>query len=67
MSRINVHKVTTRSESGERDQIRIPPVHEGTELHSTREGEELMAASAIIDAVDDLDNGQALVIIREIW
>ncbi|MEU1254823.1 hypothetical protein ABZ445_16235 [Streptomyces chartreusis] len=67
MSRINVHKVSTTAESGERDQILIPPVHEGTEKISTREGEELSAASAIIDLVDELDNGEALVIIREIW
>ncbi|WP_432157804.1 MULTISPECIES: hypothetical protein [unclassified Streptomyces] len=67
MSRINVHKVTTERRDGEREEFVIPPVHEGTKLHSLREGEELMAASAIIDAVDELDNGEAIVIIREIW
>jgi hypothetical protein len=67
VSRINVHKVKTMAESGERDQTRIPPVHEGTEEFSAREGEELSAASSIIDLLDGLGNGEALVITREIW
>ncbi|MFD9442120.1 hypothetical protein [Streptomyces sp. NPDC060001] len=65
MSYINVHKVKTMSESGGRDQTRIPPVHEGNEEFSARDGEELSAASRIIDLLDELDNGEALVITRD--
>lgn len=35
--------------------------------HSLTDGEELAAASAIIDLVDALDNGEALVITRDIF
>lgn len=67
MSRINVHKVETTTTSGVRDETIIPPVHEGTEKFSAREGEELSAVASIIRLVDGLDNGEALVIIRDIW
>lgn len=67
MSYINVYKVKTVSESGERDQTRIPPVHEGNEVNSSREGEELSMAAQIIELVDGLDNGEALVITRDIF
>ncbi|GGY88900.1 hypothetical protein CP967_31330 [Streptomyces nitrosporeus] len=67
MSRINVHKVSTMAENGEREHTRIPPVHENTEVASSREGEELSMAATIIDLVDALDNGEALVITRDIF
>jgi hypothetical protein len=67
VSRINVHKVETTSMSGEHDETVIPPVHEGTEKFSAREGEELRAVASIINLVDGLDNGEALVITRDIW
>lgn len=35
--------------------------------HSLTDGEELMAASAIIDALDELDNGEYLVIWKVIF
>ncbi|WP_425837434.1 hypothetical protein [Streptomyces fractus] len=35
--------------------------------HSFTDGEELSAASSIIDLVDTLDNGEALVITRDIF
>jgi hypothetical protein len=67
VSRINVHKVQTEERHGDREEIVIPPVHEGTEEFSAREGEELSAAADIIDLLDALDNGEALVITRDIW
>ncbi|PKA37930.1 hypothetical protein [Streptomyces sp. SM8] len=67
MSYINVYKVKTVAESGEREQTLIPPVHEGNEVNSSREGEELSMAAQIIDLVDALDNGEALVITRDIF
>ncbi|MFD5198843.1 hypothetical protein ACFWM7_01470 [Streptomyces sp. NPDC058375] len=67
MSYINVHKVKTMAEHGEREQTRIPPIHESTEVASSREGEELSMAATIIDLVDGLDNGEALVITVDIF
>lgn len=67
MSRIYVHKVETAEESRERDETTIPPVHDGNRVMNRRDGEELSAAASIISLLDDLDNGEALVIIRDIW
>ncbi|WP_405927875.1 hypothetical protein OG554_03500 [Streptomyces griseus] len=67
MSYINVHKVSTVSENGAREQTNLPPVHEGNEMASSREGEELSMAATILDLVDALDNGEALVITRDIF
>jgi hypothetical protein len=67
VSRIYVYRVDTEEESGERDQTVIPPVHDGNRVMNRREGEELSAAASIITLLDDLDNGEALVIIRDIW
>ncbi|MEV7250255.1 hypothetical protein [Streptomyces cyaneofuscatus] len=67
MSYINVHKVSTMAENGEREQTQIPPVHEGNEVASSREGEELSMAAQILELVDELDNGEALVITVDIF
>ena len=67
MSRIYAYKVETAEESGERDETTIPPVHEGNQVMNRRDGEELSAAATIIGLLEDLDNGEALVIIRDIW
>ncbi|WP_405620308.1 hypothetical protein [Streptomyces sp. NBC_00076] len=67
MSRIYAHKVETTEESGGQDQTIIPPVHEGNRVFNRRDGEELSAAAAIIRLLDDLDNGEALVIVRDLW
>lgn len=67
MSYINVHKVRTMAESGAREQIQVPPVHEGNEVASSREGEELSMAAQILELVDSLDNGEALVITVNIF
>lgn len=64
MSRINIHETTTGDSSLE---INLPALQRGEESHSFTDGEELGAASTIIDLLDGLDNGQALVITREIW
>lgn len=64
MSRINIHKTTT---GDSRLEINIPALQKGDEAHSLREGEELMAAATIIELVDELDNGEALVITRDLW
>lgn len=67
MSRINAHKVQTEQRYGDRDETLVPAIHEGNEVFSATDGEELSAASEIIDLLDGLDNGEALVITREIW
>ncbi|GAA3018679.1 hypothetical protein [Streptomyces fulvorobeus] len=67
MSYINVHKINTVAENGEREQTHVPPIHEGNEVASSREGEELSMAAQIIELVDDLDNGEALVITVNIF
>lgn len=64
MSRINIWKTTTGDSELE---VNIPALQKGEEDHSLTDGEELMAASTIIDLVDELDNGEVLVITREIW
>lgn len=64
MSRINIHETTT---GDSRLEINLPALQRGEETHSFTDGEELGAASLIIDLVDGLDNGEALVIIRDIW
>lgn len=62
MSRINIHEATIPI--GE-DVVSVALDEEPN--HSLREGEELMAASTILDLVDALGNGEALIITREIF
>ncbi|MEU1037653.1 MULTISPECIES: hypothetical protein [unclassified Streptomyces] len=64
MSRINIHETTTGSS---RLEINLPALQRGEEQHSFTDGEELGAASTIIDLVDGLDNGEALVITRDVF
>jgi hypothetical protein len=64
MSRINIHQTTT---GDSRLEINLPALQRGEETHSFTDGEELGAASTIIDMVSALDNGEALVITREIF
>jgi hypothetical protein len=54
-------------ENGEREQTRLAALHEGNEVLCRRDGEELSAAASIIDLLDELDNGEALVITRDIF
>ncbi|WP_406324050.1 hypothetical protein [Streptomyces niveus] len=62
MSYINIHEETIPD--GE-DVVTIALDHEPT--HFFHDGEELDAASRIISLVSALDNGEALVITREIF
>ncbi|MGW1547481.1 hypothetical protein [Streptomyces sp. NPDC002346] len=52
---------------GDVDQTVLEGLHEGNEVASSREGEELSMASRILELVDELDNGEALVITRDIF
>jgi hypothetical protein len=64
VTRINIHQTTT---GDSRLEINLPALQRGEETHSFTDGEELGAASTIIDMVSALDNGEALVITREIF
>lgn len=63
MSYINAHKVLTEPhEAG--GALVLELVTSANEVMSRRDGEELSAAARIIELVDGLDNGEALVITR---
>ncbi|MFD4699806.1 hypothetical protein [Streptomyces niveus] len=62
MSYINIHEETIPD--GE-DVVTIALGHEPT--HSFTDGEELDAASLVISLVSALDNGEALVITRDLF
>lgn len=64
MSRINIHETATGSS---RLEINLPALQRGEEQHSFTDGEELGAAATTIELLNDLDNGEALVITRDIW
>lgn len=64
MSYINVWKAETSESVCE---INLPSLQKQDEDRSFTDGEELMAASAIIDMIDDLDNGQAIVITKVVF
>lgn len=66
MSRINIHKIEADDVDRGPSDLRVVALPEEFQ-HSLREGEELMAAETIIGALDALDNGEVLVITREIW
>ena len=64
MSYINAWEVETGSS---RLEINLPSLQRGASDHSWTDGEELDAAAKIIRLVAELDNGEALVITREIF
>ncbi|MFG3014345.1 hypothetical protein ACGFZB_28780 [Streptomyces cinerochromogenes] len=64
MSRINIYETTT---GNSRLEINLPSLQRGQEDHCFTDGEELMAASAVIELVNHLDNGEALVITRDVF
>lgn len=68
MSYINIHRVSVdRIESGGVDMQLLEGLHDGNEVSSSTDGEELSAAAHIIGLVDGLENGEALVITRDIF
>lgn len=68
MSYTNLHRVTVdRIEIGGVEQEVLEGLHDGNEVSSFREGEELSMAARILRLVDDLDNGEALVITVDIF
>lgn len=66
MSYILIHKVSL--EEGASDEAQhVPEIHEGNETQSFTDGEETMAASALLAALDDLGEGEALVVWKNIF
>jgi hypothetical protein len=64
MSYINVHETETGSSMLE---INLPALQRGEADYSFTDGEELDAASTIVALINTLDNGEALVITRDIF
>jgi hypothetical protein len=68
MSYTYVHRVSTESRTGARDEtVLVDGLHEGNELISATDGEELNAAAYIVGMLDELDNGEALVVRRVVF
>lgn len=68
MSYTNVHRVGTEDRGGPYDEVAlVDNLHEGNEIFSATDGEEMRAASEIVDLVSQLGNGEALVIRRVIF
>lgn len=66
MTYINIHKVDL--EEGASDEAQhVPEITSGIEIHSTRDGEELLAAWRLLKELDDLPEGEALVIWKNVF
>lgn len=68
MSYINIHKVDLEvDERGDDRHLHVPTLTPANEVHSLRHGEELMAAAKLLARLDDLGEGEALVIWRDLF
>lgn len=67
MSNINVWRSTNVS-TGSEDEVQVPILSTGdADIKRYTDGEELMAARQLIEMLDDLENGEVLVINRELF
>jgi hypothetical protein len=66
VSRINLNTVKTFT-NYEEDWVCFPNLRDGVNEHSFTDGEDLLAASQVIDMIDSLRNGEALIITRDIF
>ncbi|MFH8405507.1 hypothetical protein ACH4FX_12140 [Streptomyces sp. NPDC018019] len=62
MSYINIHAVQAINGSDITAELGLDPEPD----HSLRDGEEIVACARILDLLGDLNNGEALVITREL-
>jgi hypothetical protein len=60
VSYINIHKVEIESEGD--DEHAVPMIGDHNLVTSRRDGEEISACAKILSLLDDLDNGEAIVI-----
>lgn len=68
MSYISGYRVRTEARLGQKDEtVLVDSLHEGNELFSAVDGEELNAATQVLAIMDALDNGEALVITRTVY
>lgn len=68
MSNINVWAVDQDGSSGDEDEVRLPNVHKksgNARVFSTEEDETLAAAYHILELLDQLSNGEAIVITKD--
>lgn len=66
MSRTIIHKVTVSDDDMEQATLDILDLDESNEVSHTREGEEMSMISALSGLIEELDEGEALVIRRVI-
>jgi hypothetical protein len=66
MSRINIHAIQAASTGEDRNIIAELGLDPDPD-HSLRDGEEIAACIRILELLDDLDNGEALIVTREIY
>lgn len=66
MSRTIIHKVTVSDDDMEQATLDILDLDESNEVSHTREGEEMSMISTLSGLIEELDEGEALVIRRVI-
>lgn len=69
MSLINVWDDAEGGSSADEDEVRLRDVHKKDGSHKSFEtdSETLAAIAHIVKLLDDLDNGQAIVITKDVW
>ena len=66
MSRTIIHKVTVSDDDMEQATLDILDLDESNEVSHTREGEEMSMISTLSGLIEELDEGEALVVRRVI-
>lgn len=69
MSLINVWDDAEDGSSGDEDEVRVRNVHkkDGSLKSFETDSEELAAVRHILDVLDKMDNGQVMVITKDVW
>ena len=67
MSDINIHKVVQLAPSEDRDTFSLPVISRENLRASLTDSEELMAAYKLLKALDELNEGEALVVWRDLF
>jgi hypothetical protein len=68
MSWTNLHRVRAERRTGAVDWTEIKDIlHDGNEIASATDGEELQLAAEIVGLLDSIENGEALVITRVVF
>lgn len=69
MSLINVWDDAEAGSSGDEEEVRVRNVHkkDGSLKSFETDSEELAAVRHILDVLDKMDNGQVMVITKDVW